>query len=286
VSIARGVLYVVATPIGNLQDLSPRAAEVLTTVDLILAEDTRKTRRLLQYIGATTPMQAYHEHNERKLSAGLIDQVSKGRTIAVVSDAGTPLICDPGFHLVQAAHRAGIQVVPIPGPSAITAVLAAAGFNAQRFVFNGYLPSRRAARLRALEEQAQDYRTNVFLEAPHRMAASLADMCTVFGNLRKACVARELSKRFETIRVDSLTDLEAWFTVNTGQYKGEFIVAIEAAVNAEGEQGSPDTLIAILAKYLSASDVAAVAAEITGRRKNTLYPLALEAKRQAEPDDA
>ncbi len=118
------------------------------------------------------------------------------------------------------------------------------------------------------------------------MAASLADMCTVFGNLRKACVARELSKRFETIRVDSLTDLEAWFTANTGQYKGEFIVAIEAAMNTEGEQGSPDTLIAILVKYLSASDVAAVAAEITGRRKNTLYPLALEAKRQAEPDDA
>jgi 16S rRNA (cytidine1402-2'-O)-methyltransferase len=282
VSIDRGVLYVVATPIGNLQDLSPRAALVLSEVDLILAEDTRKTSRLLQHIGTATPMRSHHEHNERELCAGLIEDIGAGATLAIVSDAGTPLICDPGFHLVQAAHDAGIRVVPIAGPSALTAVLSAAGFNAQRFTFNGYLPPRSAARVRALQAQVKDESTNVFLEAPHRIVASLADMRQVFGPQRRVCVARELSKRYETIRVAPLVDLENWVLEDENRQRGEFIVAVAPAPASEKAEQPPDELIAILVKYLSASNAAAAAAEITGQRKNALYRLALGAKDRPE----
>ena len=225
--VTSGTLYVVATPIGNLQDVSRRSADVLSNVDLILAEDTRITRRLLQHIGATSPMRAYHDHNERTLAVKCIQQLLDGADLALVSDAGTPLISDPGFHLVRAAHEAGIRVVPVPGPSAITAILAAAGFSAQRFMFFGYLSARRAGRVREIQTFVAERRTVVFLEAPHRVEACLNDLHGVLGGQRRVCVARELTKRYETVRLAPLSEMVEWYGKNPEQLRGEFVIALE-----------------------------------------------------------
>lgn len=276
---AAGSLYVVATPIGNLQDASRRTAEVLSTVELILAEDTRVTRRLLQHIGASTPMRSYHDHNERTLAGQCIKKLLAGVDIALVSDAGTPLISDPGFHLVSLAHGAGIRVVPVPGPSAITATLAAAGFNAQQFVFCGYLPARRAARVKEIQSFAAEPRTVLFLEAPHRIAACLGDMQNVLGAERRVCIARELTKRYETVRLAPICEQLEWYANNPQQLRGEFVIAVEGTENPPVDDAR---VLLVLLEYLTPAKAAAAAAQITGQRKNRLYKLALELA--ADPD--
>ncbi len=269
-----GTLYVVATPIGNLQDLSPRAAQVLSSVALILAEDTRITRRLLQHIGATTPMRACHEHNERDLAAQCLARLLDGADIALVSDAGTPLISDPGFHLVGAAHEAGIKVEPVPGPSAVTAILAAAGFSAQQFVFLGYLSARQAARMREIQTFSAESRTVVLLEAPHRISACLRDLHQVLGGRRRVCVGRELTKRYETIKLASLEEMVEWYANNPGKQRGEFVVAVQGSENAPQSTEATEVLTVLL-EYLTPAQAAAATARITGRRKNPIYKLAL-----------
>ncbi|HHO68310.1 MAG TPA: 16S rRNA (cytidine(1402)-2'-O)-methyltransferase, partial [Gammaproteobacteria bacterium] len=195
---AAGTLFVVATPIGNLGDMTPRGVEVLQQADLIAAEDTRHSRRLAEHFGIATPMLALHEHNERSVAARLVERLRQGESIALISDAGTPLISDPGYQLVRAAREAGVPVVPVPGASALVAALSVAGLPTDRFVFEGFLPPRQAARRKRLEALKDEPRTLVFYESSHRIVDSLNDLKDVFGPGRQALLARELTKAFET----------------------------------------------------------------------------------------
>ena len=215
-----GILYIVATPIGNLADLSSRAVEVLGSVDRIAAEDTRHSGRLMQYCSIQTPMVALHEHNERKLAPRLVEDMLKGRSIALISDAGTPLISDPGFNLVRLAREAGVQVVPVPGPSALICALSVSGLPTDRFVFEGFLPAKRSARRSRLEQLCGETRSLVFFESSHRIVDCLQDCEAVFGAQRQAVVARELTKQFETIHGDTLEKLAQWVNDDPNQQKG------------------------------------------------------------------
>lgn len=274
-----GVLYVVATPIGNLDDLSPRALLTLNEVALIAAEDTRHSAKLLQHFGILTPVTAFHEHNEREKSAELIALLSQGKSIALISDAGTPLVSDPGYRLVHAAHDAAIRVVPLPGPCAAIAALSASGLPSDRFAFEGFPPVKSAARRTWLEALARDPRTLIFYESPHRILESLQDMVAVFGAARMAVYARELSKHFETVRHASLGELAEWVGADPNQQRGEIVVLVHGASAAESEnQGEAERIVRILIKNLPVSQAAALAAEITGLKKNQLYELALQFK--------
>ena len=230
----QGVLYVVATPIGNLQDITARALEVLRSVSRVAAEDTRHSRKLLAHYGIATPLVALHEHNERDITQRLLPSLAAGEDIALVSDAGTPLISDPGFYLVRAARQAGIRVVPVPGASALIAALSVAGLPTDRFYFEGFLPSRQAARLRRLEALQAETVTLVFFESSHRILACLADMAGVFGAAREATLARELTKTFETIHHGTLAELLAWIEADSNQQKGEFVVLLQGASASAG----------------------------------------------------
>lgn len=277
----RGVLYVVATPIGNLDDLSPRALLTLNEVALIAAEDTRHSAKLLQHFGILTPVTAFHEHNEREKSAELITLVSQGKSIALISDAGTPLVSDPGYRLVHAAHAAAIRVVPLPGACAAIAALSASGMPSDRFAFEGFPPVKSAARRTWLEALARDARTLIFYESPHRILESLQDMVTVFGAARMAVYARELTKHFETVRHTSLGELVEWVGADPNQQRGEIVVLVHGASAVESEnQGEAERIMRILIKDLPVSQAAALAAEITGIKKNQLYELALKLKQQ------
>ena len=274
-----GVLYVVATPIGNLDDLSPRALLTLNEVALIAAEDTRHSAKLLQHFGILTPVTAFHEHNEREKSAELIAVLTKGKSIALISDAGTPLVSDPGYRLVHAAHAAGIRVVPLPGACAAIAALSASGLPSDRFAFEGFPPVKSAARRTWLEAVAREPRTLIFYESPHRILESLQDMAAVFGATRTAVYARELSKHFETVRHATLGELVEWVGADPNQQRGEIVVLVHGAVPVEGEAyPEAERILRILTKDLPVSQAAALAAEITGRKKNKLYELALQLK--------
>jgi len=204
VSTKAGILYVVATPIGNLGDISERAVEVLREADRIAAEDTRHSHRLLAACGVSTAVEALHEHNEQSRTPVLLGALRDGQSIALISDAGTPLVSDPGYQLVRGAHQAGIRVVGVPGACAPIVALSVSGLPTDRFVFGGFLPARAAARRGVLERHAHETRTMIFFEAPHRIRAALEDMAAVFGVDREACLARELTKRFETVRLDTV----------------------------------------------------------------------------------
>jgi len=282
VSTKPGTLYVVATPIGNLEDLSPRAARILAEVDLIAAEDTRHSQVLLRERGIDKPLRAYHEFNEREATVDLIEQLQRGASIALISDAGTPLISDPGYRLVVAAHDAGIPIAPVPGPSAMLAALSVCGLGVDRFGFEGYLPAAAAQRRARLERLAADTRTLVFYEAPHRIEAALEDLAAVFGAARQAAIARELTKRFETIRRDGLGKLLEWLRADPDQRKGEFVVVIEGAAAAAADAAESKRVLGVLLEHLSVRDAAAVAAELTGRGRKELYALALELRGRDE----
>jgi 16S rRNA (cytidine1402-2'-O)-methyltransferase len=281
VSATKGTLYVVATPIGNLQDLSPRAQSVLKSVDLIMAEDTRHSRHLLSHFDIHIPLQSLHEHNEKQTVEGLMQIIYQGKNVALISDAGTPLISDPGRYLLETAHAEHLTVVPIPGASALITALSVAGLEANRFIFEGFLPTKSAARKQRLQELATDLRTLVFYEAPHRIVECLYDMVQVFGVKRQAIISKELTKLFETIHRDTLENVYHWLINNTDYQKGEFVIVIQ------GNPPSEDTkellegkrILHILLKELSLKQAAKLASEITGVSKNILYDWGLEAKK-------
>ena len=275
-TVESGALYVVATPIGNLEDLSARALRVLQEVDCIAAEDTRHTGQLLRHCGIQTPLLSLHEHNERARLGQVIGLLREGKAIALVSDAGTPLISDPGFPLVRELRRQGLKVIPVPGPSSLLAALSVAGLPTDRFGFEGFLPAKSAARRERLQTLVGEERTLVFLEASHRVAETLVDLAATFGGDRPAVVARELTKRFEEVQSDTLTGLANWLAADPLRSKGEFVLLTQGAAPA-GEADSPEIrrLLTILLAELPTSRAVAVAAKYTGLRKKPLYELAL-----------
>jgi 16S rRNA (cytidine1402-2'-O)-methyltransferase len=278
---ATGTLYVVATPIGNLEDISARALRVLSGVALIAAEDTRHSARLLQHFGIGTPLAACHEHNERDEGGRFIRQLRAGDDVALISDAGTPLISDPGYHLVRLARAAGIKVVPLPGPCALIAALSAAGLPSDRFVFEGFLPAKQVARRARLEHLREESRTLIFYEAPHRILDSLCDLESAFGPDRPALLARELTKTFETLKGLPLGELRAWVESDSNQQRGECVLVVagwRAPEQDETVDAGARRVLQLLLAELPVKRAAAVAAEITGVRKNLLYQLALQAK--------
>jgi len=267
-----GTLYVVATPIGNLEDLSPRALRTLRECDAILAEDTRHTRQLLAHFGVERPLQALHEHNEAQQFPALVEQLRQGRNLALVSDAGTPLVSDPGFRLVRAAREAGITVSPIPGPCAAIAALSAAGLPSDRFVFEGFLSPKAAARRERLAELREESRTLVLYESSHRIEDCLDDAIVVLGGERRAVLAREISKRFETVLDGSLTELRERLRADPDQRRGEFVLLLEGApASADAALGEGRRLYALLSQHLSPSQAAKLAAEFTGAPRKLLY---------------
>jgi len=281
---AVGTLYVVATPIGNLDDMSARALKVLADVALIAAEDTRHSIRLLQHFGIDTPLAACHEHNERDEGGRFLSKLLAGENVALVSDAGTPLISDPGYHLVRQARAAGVSVVPVPGACALIAALSAAGLPSDRFIFEGFLPAKQAGRRARLEQVREEPRTLIFYEAPHRILECLEDMEAVFGGDRPALLARELTKTFETLKGLPLAELRAFVAGDSNQQRGECVVLVGGWFAPEGEQAisaEAQRVLDLLLAELPLKRAAALAAEITGVRKNLLYQLALE-KQKAE----
>jgi 16S rRNA (cytidine1402-2'-O)-methyltransferase len=275
-TLESGSLYVVATPIGNLEDLSARALRVLGEVDCIAAEDTRHTGQLLRHFGIVGSLLSLHEHNERARLEQIAGLLREGKTVALVSDAGTPLISDPGFPLVRELRRQGLTVIPVPGPSSILAALSVAGLPTDRFVFEGFLPAKSAARRERLQALVREERTLIFLEASHRVAETLADLAATFGGDRPAVVARELTKRFEEVHGDTLDGLVAWLADDPMRSKGEFVLLTQGAPPAS-EADTPEIrrLLTVLLAELPTSRAVAVAAKLTGLRKKPLYDLAL-----------
>jgi 16S rRNA (cytidine1402-2'-O)-methyltransferase len=273
-----GVLYVVATPIGNLEDLSPRAQKVLAEVDLVAAEDTRHSGTLLAHFGIKTRLISLHDHTEAARAAELIPRLLAGESVALISDAGTPLISDPGFDLVRAARQAGIMVSPIPGASALVAALSVSGLPTDRFVFEGFLPAKSAARRERLEALAAEPRTLVFYESVHRLQESLEDMAAVLGTHRNAVLARELTKLHEGVREAPLQALAGWAATDPAAGKGEvvLIVAGAAAVDGPALGAEAERVLKALLTELPVKQAAALAAAITGLKKNELYERALE----------
>jgi len=273
-----GTLYVVATPIGNLADASARALEVLKSVALIACEDTRTSRTLLSRHGIATRTVALHEHNERVAGAKLLQVLREGKDVALISDAGTPAVSDPGALLVEAAHREGVRVVPVPGPSASIAALCASGFAAGRFLFAGFLPPARAARRKALAELPGTCAV-VLYEAPHRVLEAVEDLAERFGAEREIVIARELTKKFEEVARMKLGDARAWLESGPHRQQGEFVLVLGPAKEeaadplAEGER-----VLSVLLDSLPASEAARLAAKISGAPRNALYRMALERK--------
>lgn len=276
-----GVLYIVATPIGNLGDITRRALDTLESVDRILAEDTRNTRKLLVHFGIKTRLEAVHEHNERQRIGHIRSLLDAGEKIALVSDAGTPLISDPGYHLVNELGLAGYAIVPIPGASALIAALSAAGLATDRFVFEGFLPAKRAARHQALMDNRRQPRTQVYYESSHRIVASIDAMADVFGGQRRVVLAREITKLYEQLFRGTLEELVDWIRADERHQKGEFVVLLAGYDGESGEHAElPDqeTLLTILLDELPVKQAAALAAKIAGGKKNDWYRRAVDMK--------
>ncbi len=271
-----GRLFVVATPIGNLQDITLRAIETLRSVDRIAAEDTRHSRKLLQHYAIEKPMIALHDHNEDVLAARLVEQLQQGQSIALVSDAGTPLISDPGFPLVRACRESGVEVIPVPGASALIAALSVAGLPTDHFRFEGFMPRKQQARRAFLEGLLHETATLVFYESSHRIQAAMLDMVEVFGVDRQATLARELTKVYETVISASLAELRDQLAGDENQRKGEFVVML-AGAQPQDEPGDRelDRMLGLLLEELPLKQAAALAARITGLKRNAVYQRAL-----------
>lgn len=274
-----GTLYIVATPIGNLEDLTPRARKTLGEVDLIAAEDTRHTGRLLMSIGVKARLMALHDHNEAEVLSTAVAALESGQSVALVSDAGTPLVSDPGYRLVRAAHERGIPISPIPGPSALTAALSAAGLPIDRFGFEGFLPAKRAARRKVLASLRDRTHTTVFYESVHRVAESLKDMCEILGDDRPAFIGRELTKLHEQCVQGSLAQLRESVDDGTIVSKGEFVLVVTGSEDASPASSlDADRLLIELGDLLPAKEAARVSASVTGLKKNALYQRLLDLK--------
>lgn len=270
--MSEGILCVVATPIGNMDDITLRAIETLREADVVAAEDTRHSRKLFERHQIQTPLLALHEHNESQKASLLVERMKAGDKVALISDAGTPLISDPGFRLVQEAAAAGIRVCPIPGPSAVTAALSVGALPTDRFVFEGFLPARNAARRARLEELHGESRTLVFFESSHRITATLGDLSQVFGPDRQAALCREMTKQFETVlrgRLDELIDTVA---EDPMQEKGEFVMVVAGATRQyAAELAAGIEMAQALTEHLPASQAARVAAKLTGASRRQIY---------------
>ncbi|MCY4209895.1 MAG: 16S rRNA (cytidine(1402)-2'-O)-methyltransferase [Gammaproteobacteria bacterium] len=273
---APGALYIVATPIGNLEDLSPRAQRILASVDLILAEDTRHSARLLRAFDIRTRTLAFHEHNEARLTPRIVERLLNGESMALIADAGTPLISDPGFKLVRATQARDLTVTPAPGPSALVAALSCAGISPGKFLFEGFMPPREQARRRRLSELTGVAQTLVFYEAPHRIKAFMADAASTLGAEREACIARELTKTFETIRRGTLGGLRNWLEQDPEQSRGEFVVIIAGAAPQSADRAELVRLLQVLLASLSLKQAVRIATELSGAGRNEVYDLAVE----------
>jgi 16S rRNA (cytidine1402-2'-O)-methyltransferase len=281
-----GTLYIVATPIGNLADITYRAVETLTAVDLIAAEDTRHSRVLLQQYGIKTPMIPLHEHNEASQLQNVLKKIQAGASVALISDAGTPLISDPGYRLVCAANDAGIETVPIPGPSALACMLSVACQPVDRFSFEGFLPSRKSARKKLLGDLANETRTLVFYESSHRILESLGDMRDVFGSQRECSVGRELTKRYESLYRGRLGELVEMLQKDPDASRGEFVVVVQGdATDHEGILDEGKKVMDVLLTELSVSKSAALAARLSGARKKMLYEYGLQQSGQNKAEN-
>lgn len=271
--VKRGRLWIVATPIGNLEDLSPRAAAVLRDVALVAAEDTRHSGPLLARVGSRARTLALHEHNEREQALRIVETLRGGHDVAVVADAGTPLVSDPGYRLVRAAREAGIEVSPVPGPCAAIAALSVAGLASDRFVFEGFLPARAAARRERLGALVAEARTLIFYESSHRIVDMLGDLVALFGADRPAVVARELTKLFETVLSSPLAGLLERVAADANQQRGEFVVLVAGAVGAEADATLAEgrRVFALLRDELPPARAAKIAAAITGAPRRLLY---------------
>lgn len=278
--LSKGTLFVVATPIGNLGDLSPRAREVLEQVDLVAAEDTRVTGRLLSHFGIGTTRKALHEHNEEKVLPGLISALESGKSVALVADAGTPLVSDPGYRLVRAAHEAGIAVSPVPGPCAPVAALSAMGLPTDRFAFEGFLPAKGGARLSRLQALVSEPRTLLFFESVHRVADTVNDLATIFGGDRLASIVRELSKLHEQCATATLDELARMIGEGEIPLKGEFVIGVAGAQDSgeEADPGLSEALLRELVAALPGKQAAAIVARITGVPRNDIYQRMLAIK--------
>ncbi|HEY0634934.1 MAG TPA: 16S rRNA (cytidine(1402)-2'-O)-methyltransferase [Gammaproteobacteria bacterium] len=271
-----GTLYVVATPIGNLGDMTPRAVEVLKAVGHIAAEDTRHSGALLRHFGINTPMIALHEHNERQRSEMLLARLTAGEDLALISDAGTPLISDPGYHLVRQTRAAGVKVVPIPGASALIAALSVSGLPTDRFCFEGFRPATGGARSARLEQLKRETRTLAFYEAPHRIEETLQDAAAILGREREAVLARELTKTWETLLALPLGELLERVRSDADQRRGEIVLLIAGAEIGDEAEEEAHRVAQLLAEELPVKQAAALAARITGARKNALYDFLLK----------
>ncbi|WP_299200277.1 16S rRNA (cytidine(1402)-2'-O)-methyltransferase [uncultured Amphritea sp.] len=278
--MSEAVLYVVATPIGNLEDMTPRALRILESVALIAAEDTRHSGRLLSHFNIKTPMIAVHDHNERQQQQKIIEKLQQGNDIALISDAGTPLISDPGFVLVREVRAAGFRVVPLPGCCALVAALCAAGVPSDRFAFEGFPPAKSQQRLNFYSALAAENRTLMFYESPHRIIDSLKDIATAFGAERPIAIARELTKTFETFLSGTAEEVLAQVEADPNQRKGEFVLMVEGAPQQDDSLLDPRSseVLDILLEELSVKQAAALAAKITGIKKKVMYQAALDRK--------
>ena len=273
-----GTLFIVATPIGNLDDITFRAVETLNSVDIVLAEDTRHSKKLLKHLNIEKPIRAFHEHNEREKTKASINELHSGKSIALISDAGTPLISDPGFSLVAQAKKEGLRVVPIPGASALIAALSASGLASDSFTFLGFLPSKKTARIKLLKTLLYQTKTSIFYESPKRIFATLTDMHAIFGSSREVCLAKELTKVFETIRTDSIPNLIHYLNADENNQKGEFVILISAndKIDIVDAESRLDSLLPILCAEMGASKAAKLAAKITGVDKKICYKKAID----------
>jgi 16S rRNA (cytidine1402-2'-O)-methyltransferase len=286
VAVQLGRLAVISTPIGNLGDLSPRARDELAAAELVAAEDTRRTGQLLTTLGLSRPLVSLHEHNESERIVELLDRLRAGARIALVSDAGTPLLSDPGFELVRRVAQEGITVVAVPGPSAITAALSIAGLPTERFTFEGFLPARLAERRSRIAELSGETRTLVFFEAPHRISESLEDLAAGFGAERRAVVARELTKVFETVYRGSLAQLASQARSDANFSRGEITVVVEGAARpaaGDASRAQLDSTLTVLLAELAPSKAASLAARLTGAKRNDAYARALELAKDPKP---
>jgi len=268
-----GKLYIVATPIGNLGDITIRAVDILKSVDLVLAEDTRHSKKLFAHYEIVTSLRAFHEHNEKDKTEAIINEINAGKSIAMISDAGTPLISDPGYHLVTKAKKVSIEVVPIPGPSALITALSCSGLTSNSFTFFGFLPSKPVARLKFLQTKINLDETIIFYESPKRILSTLEDMLEVFGESREVCLAKELTKVFETILTDKLPNLIDYLSADPSHQKGEFVILVSAAdkIDLIESERQLDKLLPILCAEMGASKAAKLAAKITGIDKKHCY---------------